>query len=120
MNRGFINPLFTLIMKELLTFFYLNKYLNRKISELSTGYIVRVKLLASMLHNPDFYIFDEPFSGLDKNFVYQLMNKIIKLSNERKYFLITIHFSQITSYNFPNCDYYKILNGTIRKDNLLI
>lgn len=119
-----LNPIYTIDLvtnkqyeDELLNFFDLNKYLGYKIAELSTGYIMRVKLFAAMLHNPSFFIFDEPFSGLDKNFIPQLIEKIITLSKQGKYFLMTTHLSQITAFNFPDCNHYNILNGKILKIN---
>jgi len=100
---------------SLIDFFDLSKYLNYQLSELSTGYIKRVKLLASMLHNPSLYVFDEPFSGLDKNFTPLLIEKIVALSKQGKYFLITTHNTQITSFKFPNSDRYEISEGKISK-----
>jgi ABC-type multidrug transport system ATPase subunit len=100
---------------SLIDFFDLTKYLNYQLSELSTGYIKRVKLLASMLHNPSLYIFDEPFSGLDKNFIPLLIEKIVALSKQGRYFLITTHNTQITSFKFPNSDSYEITRGKISK-----
>jgi len=99
--------------KELLSFFELDDYLNHKISELSTGYIKRVKLLAAMLHKPNIYIFDEPFSGLDKNFIPLLFKKINILSKQGDYFLITSHLLQIQTFNFHKSANYEILNGKI-------
>ncbi len=102
-------------LDELIIFFQLNKYLDHKISELSTGYIMRVKLFASMLHDPSIYIYDEPFSGIDKKFVPLLIAKIIELSAKGKTFLITTHLSKITSYNFSDRTNYQIANGKISK-----
>ena len=87
--------------ENLITFFELDKYQNLQISELSTGFVKRVKLLATMLHNPNLFIWDEPFSGIDKNFIPKLVNKIKALSlEENKFFLITTHISEIKSFDF--------------------
>lgn len=103
--------------EELISFFSLKNYLNQTISELSTGYITRVKLFAAMLHNPDLYIFDEPFTGLDKDFIPLLIKKIIDLSMLEKKFLITTHLSKILSHKFPNRGDYSIIDGHVQKIN---
>jgi ABC-type multidrug transport system ATPase subunit len=104
--------------ENLITFFELDKYLNLQISELSTGFVKRVKLLATMLHNPDLFIWDEPFSGIDKNFIPKLVNKIKALSTgENKFFLITTHISQIKSYNFTDSSEFILENKKVVDDN---
>ena len=104
-----------LYQKKLIDFFDLNKYLNTKINELSFVYIKRVQLLASMLHNPKYYILDEPFAGLDNNFIQLLNQKIIDLSKEGKYFLITTHQIDNTLFNYLNSDRFEIVDHKINK-----
>ncbi len=103
-------------LNDLLNFFELKKYLNVKIIDMSKGYIKRVKLLASMIHNPSIYVYDEPFSALDKDFVDLLLNKINELSFNGKYFLISSHNNQIFSFNFKRrVSFFKIENKKIYK-----
>jgi len=87
--------------------------MNTKISDLSTGYVKRVKLLASMLHEPDIFIWDEPFSGIDKIFLPKLFTKIKALSSEGKFFIIASHNSQINSFEFPDSSKFIIINNKI-------
>lgn len=104
--------------ENLITFFELDKYQNLQISELSTGFVKRVKLLATMLHNPNLFIWDEPFSGIDKNFIPKLVNKIKALSlEENKFFLITTHISEIKSFDFTNSSEFILENKKISSDN---
>lgn len=104
--------------ENLITFFELDKYQNLQISELSTGFVKRVKLLATMLHNPNLFIWDEPFSGIDKNFIPKLVNKIKALSTEEnKFFLITTHMSEIKSFDFTNSSEFILENKKISSDN---
>ena len=50
---------------ELLDQLGLGERLNDKLDDLSLGNQQRVQLAASLIHNPDILILDEPFSGLD-------------------------------------------------------
>ncbi|MCF6350339.1 MAG: ABC transporter ATP-binding protein [Flavobacteriaceae bacterium] len=101
-------------IESLLVFFDLKKQLNKKINELSTGYIKRVKLFSAMIHNPNCYIFDEPFTSLDQNFIPKLIDKIIDLSKQNKRFLITTHMSQIEKL-IENASIYELKNKIIIK-----
>jgi ABC-2 type transport system ATP-binding protein len=45
--------------------FGLGEAANKKIKELSKGMAQKVQIIAALIHEPDFIILDEPFSGLD-------------------------------------------------------
>ncbi|XBQ16732.1 MAG: ATP-binding cassette domain-containing protein [Oceanicaulis sp.] len=51
--------------KALLERFGLADAANKKIKELSKGMAQKVQIIAAIVHEPDFIILDEPFSGLD-------------------------------------------------------
>lgn len=51
--------------KAILNRFDLGKFAGKKISSLSKGMAQKVQLAASIAHDPDLLILDEPFSGLD-------------------------------------------------------
>lgn len=63
----------------------------RKIEELSKGNQQKVQFIASVLHNPDLLILDEPFSGLDP--VNQLLFKDVvqDLRNQGKAIIFCTH-----------------------------
>jgi ABC-2 type transport system ATP-binding protein len=50
---------------ELLERFSLGDAADKKIKELSKGMAQKVQILSAIVHQPDFIILDEPFSGLD-------------------------------------------------------
>jgi ABC-2 type transport system ATP-binding protein len=52
-------------MGEYLERFDLAAYRNKKIKELSKGMQQKAQIIATLLHQPDLLIIDEPFSGLD-------------------------------------------------------
>ncbi|RYD53033.1 MAG: ATP-binding cassette domain-containing protein [Sphingobacteriales bacterium] len=43
----------------------INSFLNKRISQLSTGMKQKVSIARTMIHDPDVVVFDEPTSGLD-------------------------------------------------------
>lgn len=52
-------------VSEFLSILDLEKYLDKPVSELSTGNRQKVNLVLSLFGSPELYIFDEPLSGLD-------------------------------------------------------
>src|SRR5699024_7523256 len=45
--------------------FEAEEYMPKKVGELSKGMSQKIQFIATIAHDPDIYIFDEPFSGLD-------------------------------------------------------
>ncbi len=68
---------------EIAGFCGLGNVLNRRIDELSKGYRQRVGLAASMLHEPECLILDEPTTGLDPNQVVEIRHLIRDLAKEK-------------------------------------
>jgi len=68
----------------------LNQVMHRRIDELSKGYRQRVGLAASMLHDPECLIFDEPTTGLDPNQIVEIRHLIRRLG-EKKTVLLSSH-----------------------------
>lgn len=55
----------TKVALEWLEKFNLQDYANAKVEELSKGMAQKVQFIASIIHQPQFIVLDEPFSGLD-------------------------------------------------------
>ncbi len=53
------------VMKEYLELFNLTGQENRKVKELSKGNQQKVQIIATLVHEPELVILDEPFSGFD-------------------------------------------------------
>lgn len=68
----------------------LAQVMHRRIDELSKGFRQRVGLAASMLHDPDCLIFDEPTTGLDPNQIIEIRHLIRRLG-EKKTVLLSSH-----------------------------
>ena len=45
--------------------FNIQDWYNKEVGELSKGMSQKVQFIATIVHDPDIYIFDEPFGGLD-------------------------------------------------------
>jgi len=68
----------------------LHTVLHRRIDELSKGFRQRVGLAASMLHDPECLILDEPTTGLDPNQIVEIRHLIRRLA-EKKTVLLSSH-----------------------------
>jgi len=68
----------------------LEAVMHRRIDELSKGYKQRVGLAASMLHDPDILILDEPTTGLDPNQIVEI-RQLIRHLGEEKTLLLSSH-----------------------------
>ena len=62
--------------ERLLTLFGLSDHLGRRVSQLSYGMKSRLILIASLLHEPQAFILDEPFFGLDPQTL-RLMKQVL-------------------------------------------
>lgn len=83
-------------------------YLNTKVKKLSKGNRQKIQFIISVLHNPDFIILDEPFSGLDPVSVEELEKAILKLKSEGKTIIFSSH---IMSHVENLCDDILLINN---------
>lgn len=103
MNKDEIINSLTVWLKE----FNLMDLLSTKIKKLSKGNRQKIQFIISVLHNPDFIILDEPFSGLDPVSVEELERAILKLKQQGK----TIIFSSHIMTHVENlCDNILLIN----------
>lgn len=88
--------------------FNITNYLSTKVKKLSKGNRQKIQFIVSVLHNPDFIILDEPFSGLDPVSVEEIERAILKLKKEGK----TIIFSSHVMSHVENiCDDVLMINN---------
>jgi ABC-2 type transport system ATP-binding protein len=79
---------------ELLERYGLGEFANRKIEALSKGMSQKVQMLASIAHDPELVILDEPFSGLDP-VNQQVMEEIIRdMAQRQRTVLFSTHVMQ--------------------------
>ncbi|MCC5925166.1 MAG: ATP-binding cassette domain-containing protein [Bacteroidetes bacterium] len=66
-------------------------WIGKEVGELSKGMQQKVQFISTVAHNPDIYIFDEPFSGLDPINSELLRDVILELKSEGKTILFSTH-----------------------------
>jgi ABC-2 type transport system ATP-binding protein len=65
--------------------------IGKKTEELSKGMQQKIQFIAALLHEPEFIIMDEPFSGLDPVNAQLLMDTLVALRGEGKAILFSTH-----------------------------
>ncbi len=66
-------------------------WMEKKVEELSKGMQQKVQFIATLLHDPDFIIMDEPFSGLDPANTVVLKDVLLELKKAGKTILFSTH-----------------------------
>ncbi|NLE62310.1 MAG: ABC transporter ATP-binding protein [Bacteroidales bacterium] len=71
--------------------FEIASWWNRKVEELSKGMQQKLQFIVTILHQPKFFIFDEPFSGFDPINVNMLKNEILELKKNGASIIFSTH-----------------------------
>lgn len=91
----------------------------KEIGELSKGMSQKIQFIATIAHDPDIYIFDEPFSGLDPINSETLKEIIIELRHHNKTVLFSTHrMEQVEQMCDDICLFNQgkaVLNGELRE-----
>ncbi|MDD2628119.1 MAG: ATP-binding cassette domain-containing protein [Clostridia bacterium] len=66
-------------------------YMNKRIKELSKGNRQRIQFIVSVLHDPEYLILDEPFSGVDPLGVELFKEILLELKKEGKAIIFSSH-----------------------------
>ncbi len=83
-----------------------------KIGDLSTGMKQKVSLVISLVHNPDYIIFDEPTNGLDVLTTKVVTDYLLELKNEGKTIILSTHIYSLVE---KICDSVGIvINGKMK------
>lgn len=64
---------------------------NKKVEDLSKGMQQKVQFVATILHNPELIILDEPFSGFDPVNADVIKNEILELNKKGTTFIFSTH-----------------------------
>lgn len=91
---------------------------DKKVGELSKGMSQKIQFIATIAHDPDLYIFDEPFSGLDPINSEMLKNIVIELKDKGNTILFSTHrMEQVEQMCDDICLFNKgraVLKGNLR------
>lgn len=106
------------------TFYWLDRFQatdwhNKNVGELSKGMSQKVQFIATIAHDPDICIFDEPFSGLDPINSEMLKEIVIELKDKNKTILFSTHrMEQVEQMCDDICLFNNgraVLNGDLRE-----
>ncbi|MCY9511662.1 ATP-binding cassette domain-containing protein [Paenibacillus larvae] len=78
-------------LKKWLERFGVPEYYDKRVEELSKGNQQKIQFIASIIHDPQILLMDEPFSGLDPVNVELLKDTVKELRNEGKSILFSSH-----------------------------
>lgn len=79
------------VIKYWLKRFEATEWYGKEVGELSKGMSQKIQFIATIAHDPDIYIFDEPFSGLDPINSEMLKEIVIELRDKGKTVLFSTH-----------------------------
>jgi ABC-2 type transport system ATP-binding protein len=80
-------------VEEIIDVVKLRPEANKKIGQLSKGYKQRVGLAATLIHQPEVLILDEPTTGLDPNQIVEI-REVIKVYGKNRSVLFSTHILQ--------------------------
>ena len=69
----------------------ISAWLEKKVEELSKGMQQKIQFIATLLHDPDFIIMDEPFGGLDPVNASLLKDVLLEMKQKGKTILFSTH-----------------------------
>ncbi len=92
---------------EYLERFELTDRKNSKIEDLSKGNQQKVQFIATILHDPEFIILDEPFSGLDPINTNMLKEIILELKRKNKVIIFSTHLMEFAE---KMCDHLAMID----------
>ena len=96
---------------EYLKRFDLEERKNSKIEELSKGNQQKIQFILTILHDPEFLVLDEPFSGLDPINTNLLKEIILEMKRKGKVIIFSTHLMDFAE---KMCDHIAIIdNGEI-------
>jgi ABC-2 type transport system ATP-binding protein len=94
-------------------------WFDKKVGELSKGMSQKIQFIATIAHDPDIYIFDEPFSGLDPINSEMLKEIVIELRDNGNTILFSTHrMEQVEQMCDDICLFNNgkaVLNGNLRE-----
>jgi ABC-2 type transport system ATP-binding protein len=93
--------------KEYLERFDLTDRMNSKLETLSKGNQQKVQFISTIIHDPDFLVLDEPFSGLDPININLLKDIILDKKREGKIIILSTH---LMDYAEKLCDHIAMID----------
>ncbi len=102
---------------ELFKRFGIDEFMEVKVGELSSGMKQKTSIAISLVHDPDFIIFDEPTNGLDVLTARSVTDYLIELKNQGKTVILSTHILSVVE---KLCDRVGIIiNGKMKRCDTL-
>ncbi|MBU1100247.1 MAG: ATP-binding cassette domain-containing protein [Bacteroidetes bacterium] len=79
------------VITDLIEMLDMESFVNKKVDSLSTGMRQKLSIARTILHNPEFFILDEPMNGLDVLTSQSIRNFIIHEKKKGKCILLSTH-----------------------------
>lgn len=83
---------FSAVLEKLISYLEMEDFMNKRIKVLSGGQKKRAGIAASLIHDPQILILDEPTTGLDPNVRREFWNFIRRLNEDGKTIIISTHY----------------------------
>ena len=97
--------------------FGIDRFMEVKVAELSTGMKQKTSIAISLVHDPDFIIFDEPTNGLDVLTARSVTDYLVELKQAGKTVIMSTHILSVVE---KLCDRVGIIiNGKIKVSDTL-
>ncbi len=97
----------------------LTEWRTKKVEELSKGMQQKIQFIATVIHDPELVILDEPFSGLDPVNTETLTEIVLSLREEKKTVIFSTHVMEqaekLCDNVFMICKGKKMLDGSIEE-----
>ena len=87
--------------------FEISNWKNKTINSLSKGMAQKIQFIATVIHQPEIIILDEPFSGFDPINTNLIKQEILRLKNEKKTIIYSTHNMDSVD---EICDHIAIIN----------
>lgn len=98
--------------EELFERFGINEFRQVKVADLSTGMKQKISIAISLVHDPDFVIFDEPTNGLDVLTARSVTDYLLYLKDKGKTVILSTHILSVVE---KLCDRIGIIiNGKMK------
>ena len=105
--KGLSRPEATKRIKNWLEKLELSDWWNKSIEDLSKGMAQKVQFIATVLHEPDLLILDEPFSGFDPVNADIIKNEILELRDKGSTIIFSTHRMESVE---ELCDHIALIN----------
>ncbi len=94
--------------KELFSLFGIDRFAKVKVGNLSTGMRQKTSIVISLVHDPDFVIFDEPTNGLDVITAKTVTDYLSRLRSQGKTVILSTHIFSLAE---KMCDRIGVIIG---------